>query len=78
MFLLFNFSSIFPGGSADPICPYVRTPMVAAANLPARRYASAVLDLSASVCVCVTSWYHIKTAGRIELTFGIEASFDLS
>jgi len=29
MFLLFNFSSIFPGGGgvADPICPYVRTPM---------------------------------------------------
>ena len=25
MFSLFNFSSIFPGGSADPICPYVRT-----------------------------------------------------
>ena len=24
----FNFSSIFPGGSADLICPYVRTPMV--------------------------------------------------
>jgi len=27
MFLLFNFSSIFLGGPADPICPYVRTPM---------------------------------------------------
>ena len=27
MFLLFKFSSIFPEGSADPICPYVRTPM---------------------------------------------------
>ena len=27
MFSLFNFSSIFPGGSAGPICPYVRTPM---------------------------------------------------
>ena len=27
MFSLFNFSSIFPRGSADPICPYVRTPM---------------------------------------------------
>jgi len=28
MFSLFNFSSIFSrGGSADPICPYVRTPM---------------------------------------------------
>ena len=27
MFSLFNFSSIFPWGSADPICPYVRTPM---------------------------------------------------
>ena len=29
MFSLFNFSSIFPGGgAADPICPYVRTPML--------------------------------------------------
>jgi len=27
MFSLYNFSSIFPGGSADPIWPYVRTPM---------------------------------------------------
>ena len=27
MFSLFIFSSIFPGGSADPICPYMRTPM---------------------------------------------------
>jgi len=28
MFSLFNFSSLFPGGTADPICPYVRTPCV--------------------------------------------------
>jgi len=28
MFSLFSFLSIFPGGSADPICPYVRTPML--------------------------------------------------
>ena len=27
MFSLFNFCSIFPEGSADLICPYVRTPM---------------------------------------------------
>jgi len=27
MFSLFNFLSIFPGGSADRICPYVQTPM---------------------------------------------------
>ena len=27
MFSLFNFSSIFPGGSTDPIFRYVRTPM---------------------------------------------------
>jgi len=28
MLSLFNFSSIFPeGAAADPICPYVRTPM---------------------------------------------------
>ena len=28
MFSLFNFSFIFPGESADPICLYVRTPMI--------------------------------------------------
>ena len=27
MFSRFSFSSIYPGGSADPICPYVQTPM---------------------------------------------------
>jgi len=27
MFSLVNFSSIFHGGTADPICLYVRTPM---------------------------------------------------
>ena len=27
VFSLFNISSIFQGGSADPICRYVRTPM---------------------------------------------------
>ena len=32
MFLLLNFSSIFPVGSPDPICPYVRTPMGTAAQ----------------------------------------------
>jgi len=31
MFSLFNLSSIFPGGSADTICPYVQTPMPAVA-----------------------------------------------
>jgi len=29
IFSLFNFSSIFFRGSADPICPYVRAPMYA-------------------------------------------------
>ena len=28
VFSIFNFSSIFPELSADPICPYVRTPML--------------------------------------------------
>ena len=33
MFSLFNFSSFFQGGgAADPICPYVRTPMVGCFN----------------------------------------------
>ena len=27
LYILAFFSSIFPGGSAYPICPYVRTPM---------------------------------------------------
>jgi len=30
MFSLFNFLSIFTGRPADPICPYVRTPMYGA------------------------------------------------
>ena len=38
-FWLFNFSSIFPEGrSADPICPYVKTPMFET-NMPAERSA---------------------------------------
>jgi len=32
MFSLLNFSSIFPGGSADPICPYVLAPMAVASR----------------------------------------------
>jgi len=37
MFSLFNFSSVFKGGSADPICPYVRTSMLAPkCTVPAR------------------------------------------
>jgi len=32
MISLFNFSSIFSGGSADPICPYVWTPMAGDSN----------------------------------------------
>ena len=40
MFSLFHFSSIFQGGSVDPICPYVRTPMpqVAAAGAESAVY----------------------------------------
>jgi len=46
MFSLFNFSSIFPGGSADPICPYVRTPMAQWRNL---------VGVNAMSCVGTTS-----------------------
>jgi len=42
MFSLFNFSSIFFRGSADPICPYVRTPM----NRPHLRVTQLALSLS--------------------------------
>ena len=45
MFLLFNFLSIFPGGSADPICPYVRAPM---GRRGRRHY---VFRMSARLCV---------------------------
>jgi len=33
MFSLYNFSSIFPGDSSDPIYPYVRTPMPSISTL---------------------------------------------
>jgi len=48
--------------------------------LPALRHASAVLfmTLCLSVCLSVTSRCSIETSGRIELIFGMEASFDLS
>jgi len=45
----------------------------------ARRNASAVLGICyshVSVCPSVTSLYSVETAGRIELGFGIDVSFD--
>jgi len=50
MFSLFNFSSIFPEGSADPICTYVRTPMFTA-SAPPRARRTPVTPL-ASVAIC--------------------------
>jgi len=50
----------------------------------ARRYPIAVLAMAlcpfvfVSVTVSAISPYGIKTTGRIELVFGMEASFDLS
>ena len=46
----------------------------------ARRYASAVyaVVVCLSVRLSVTSRYCVETAGRIELVFGMEASFRLS
>ena len=50
MFSLFNFSSIFPGESADPICPYVRTPAVAFTA----QGCGLLLQISQRGVVCVT------------------------
>jgi len=47
--------------------------------LPARRCASAVLVVAClSVCLSITSHSSIKTAKRIELVFGTEATLNLS
>ena len=49
--------------------------------LPARRYASAGASygpVSMFVCLSVSSQCSIETDGRIELVFGMLASFDLS
>ena len=54
MFSLFNFSSIFPQGSADPICTYVRTPMFTASAPRARR---TLVTPLASVAICTQSQY---------------------
>jgi len=43
----------------------------------ARRYASAVLTVGRCLCLSATSRCSIETDGRIELVFGMEASFDL-
>ena len=45
--------------------------------LPARRYASAGTSYGpVSVCLSVTSRCSIEVVGRIELVFGVDASFD--
>jgi len=49
--------------------------------LPVRRYASAVLAVARCLPVSVTyryCHYCVETTGRIELIFGLEASFNLS
>ena len=46
--------------------------------LRARRYASACTSygpVSVSACLSVTSWCSVEPAERIELVFGMEASF---
>ena len=45
--MLFNFSSIFPGGVTDPICPYVRTPMLI----------TSILGFTASICTVQDAIY---------------------
>ena len=49
MFSLFNFSSIFPGGSADPICTYVRTPMFTASAPPGSENPSHATGISGNL-----------------------------
>ena len=48
--------------------------------LPARRYASVGISYGpdVSVCLSVTSRCSLEVVGRIELVFGMEASFDQS
>jgi len=48
MFTLCNFSSIFPGGSADPICPYVRTPVETSGRI------ELIFDIGASINLSYT------------------------
>ena len=67
VFLKF-FSSIFPGGSADPVCPYVRTPMSWSCSclvVSATRSAS-----TRSLSVCATR----STACRCSLSSGRSSS----
>ena len=48
--------------------------------LPVRHYASAVIAVPCvclSLCLSVTSQCSVKMAGRIELVFGMRASFEL-
>jgi len=73
MFSLFNFSSIFRGGSADPICPHMRTPM----NRWRRRnvlpidwstnWVTQVEQSVGCVCVCV-SWQKLPN----QMTFDVD------
>ena len=59
---VFHFSSIFPGGgSADPICPYVRTPMAVAVG--DERYLSTRLENSTEFAIRCA--YVIYTCGTI-------------
>ena len=44
--------------------------------ITARCYASAVLAMGLSVCLSITSRCSVELVGRIELVFGMEASFD--
>jgi len=61
----------------------ISAPLVVPPFLPARRYASAgtsygPVSVCLSLCLSVTSRSSIQTAERIELVFGMGASFDLS
>jgi len=51
MFSLFNFSFIFPGGSADHICPYVPTPMATVHSSRLRRSAAIASSVTFTAAV---------------------------
>ena len=72
-FSLFNFSSIFPGRSADPICPHVRTPMALAPRHVGRVHSeycpASVWCLS--VCLSVPS-HDQRAANRQQATSSLK------
>ena len=70
MLSLSNFSSIFPGGSADPICPYVRTPMLHNNNNNTLTTLPAAVNLSTVVRVTIITRFHHYAQFKTRTTNG--------